>query len=485
VQSALTIEGKISNFDLVYAGAYLVRNTHENEDYTDYSLFYDTAYGSGAYIKDNAGNILDNPSQYIIGRDHFTKLSHEIRITTPKDYPLRLTAGAFLQRQVHEILQDYMIPGDGHPLGSVPPNDLSVPGWPGSIWLTDQERVDRDTAVFGELSYDITSQLTLNAGLRHYKFDNTLQGFYGFNSTWSTHEGISTCFTPFVPFHGAPCQDLNGRTADTGNSPKVNLTYKLDPDHMIYATWSRGFRPGGVNRNGGGTLPPYKPDFLTNIELGWKTTWFDHRFRWNGAIFRETWKDFQFSFLGANALTIIANAGEAEIKGLESDLEFAATDHFVLSGGFSLLDAKLTQRYCDDPTVCTTPGYEGFAPSGTRLPVTPRFKGNITGRYTFDLTDNWRANLQASVVYVGARSPDLRIVARDILGEEPSYTLTDFSAGVERNGMTAELYVRNAFDKRAVLDRFTECDEANCGQIARYTVPNQPRTIGVRFGQRF
>ena len=48
VQSALTVEGKISNFDILYAGAYLTRNTHEQSDYTDYSLFYDTRYGSGA-----------------------------------------------------------------------------------------------------------------------------------------------------------------------------------------------------------------------------------------------------------------------------------------------------------------------------------------------------------------------------------------------------------------------------------------------------
>ena len=42
VQSALTVEGKIGNFDIVYAGAYFTRNTHEQSDYTDYSLYYDT-----------------------------------------------------------------------------------------------------------------------------------------------------------------------------------------------------------------------------------------------------------------------------------------------------------------------------------------------------------------------------------------------------------------------------------------------------------
>jgi iron complex outermembrane recepter protein len=476
VQSSLTVEGKISNFDIVYAGAYLTRNTHESSDYTDYSLYYDRAYGG--YFVDNADKLI-NDAQHIIGVDHYTKTSNELRVSSPKDFPFRFVGGVFLQRQVHEILQDYVV-NNGDPLS----DQLSVPGWPGTLWLTDQERVDRDSAVFGEFSYDILDSLTANAGIRYFRYDNTLQGFYGFSQNYSSTEGVATCFTPFVPFHGAPCQDLNGRTSDSGTSPKLNLTYKFDKDHLIYATYSKGFRPGGVNRNGGGTLPPYKPDFLSNYELGWKTAWDDNRFRFNGAFFIEKWKDFQFAYLGPNALTIIANAGEAEIKGLESDLEYAVTQSLTLTAGLSLLDAKLTQEYCADPTMCGTPGYEQYAPSGTALPVVPKFKGDITARYTFPL-GNYKGNLQGSAVHVGARSADLRVVAAQALGEEPAYTIADFSAGLEKDGLTGELYVSNAFDKRAVMDRYAECDVQQCGQVAVYDVPNQPRTIGVKFGQKF
>ena len=92
VQSALTVEGKISNFDIVYAGAYLTRNTHEQSDYTDYSLFYDTQYGSGEYFLDNAGNLV-NPAQTIIGRDHYSKYSNELRVSSPKDFPFTIRRG--------------------------------------------------------------------------------------------------------------------------------------------------------------------------------------------------------------------------------------------------------------------------------------------------------------------------------------------------------------------------------------------------------
>ena len=80
-------------------------------------------------------------------------------------------------------------------------------------------------------------------------------------------------------------------------TPRVNLTYKFTEEAMVYATYSEGFRPGGINRRG--TLPPYEADWLTNYELGWKTTWFDNRLRFNGAVFIQKWDDFQFSLLGA------------------------------------------------------------------------------------------------------------------------------------------------------------------------------------------
>ena len=488
VQSALTIQGKIGDFDLTYSGAYLTRNTHEYEDYTDYAVVY------GSYFPDNAGNLI-NPTQYIVGRDHYTKLSNELRIASPQNYWLRGTAGIFSERQAHYILQDYEVPGAGDPLGSVPPNDLSVPGWPGTIWLTDQVRTDRDSAIFTEVTEDlIWSQpnvLTLTEGTRYYTFDNTLGGFYGFNSTYASGEGVATCFNN-TPFFGAPCSDLNGRSTGSGWTPKISLNYKVDPDKLLYVTWSKGFRPGGVNRNGGGTLPPYKPDYLTNLEVGWKTSWFNNSLRWNGAIYREQWKDFQFSFLGPNALTIIANAGNAEVKGIESDLEWAVTRSFTLSASATWLNAHLTQEYCAESppdTSCQTAdpaaaGNEQYAPVGTRLPVTPNFKGTLTGRYNFPVFSN-SGYVQGSVEYVGSRTVDLRQLAQNVFGTESPYAIVDLSAGVQIDKITAELYVSNALNKLAVIDRFAECDALECGTANVYTTPNQPRTIGLRFGQRF
>jgi outer membrane receptor protein involved in Fe transport len=484
VQSALTIEGKIADFDLVYTGAYLTRNTQEYEDYTDYSLAYDAGYGK--YYLDNAGNLI-NPAQYIIGRDHYTKISNELRVTSPASWPVRFTAGLFQQRQAHYILQDYVVNNFGDPLA----DSLSVPGWPGTVWLTDEVRTDRDRAAFAEVAWDIfNTGLTLNTGIRYYTFDNTLGGYYGFgpNFVFGASEGVSTCFNN-TPFFGAPCSDLNGRSTGSGNTPKINLTYKFDPDKMVYFTWSKGFRPGGVNRNGGGKLPPYKPDYLTNYEIGWKTSWLNNSLRWNGAVFDEKWKSFQFAFLGANAVTIIANAGNAEIRGVESDLEWAVTRSFTLSAGVAVLDAKLTQKYCANQDRCgdnvpLDPTYEQYAPNGEQLPVTPKFKGNITARYNFPL-GQYSGYVQGSLQYVGARWADLRLLAREQLGQEPAYATADFAAGTQIKNTTAELFVTNAFNRIGELDRFAECDALTCGPVNVYVTPTVPRTIGLRFGQRF
>jgi iron complex outermembrane receptor protein len=158
-QAALTVQGKISDFDVTYAGAYLHRFITSELDYSDYSFWYDTLFGYGKYVTDNKGDLI-NPSQYILGLDRFQLESHELRIASPADDRLRFIAGLFYERQQHDIHQDYVI------------NDLatslSVPGWTNTIWLTQQQRVDRDYAAFGEVSFDITNQLTLTGGVRGY-----------------------------------------------------------------------------------------------------------------------------------------------------------------------------------------------------------------------------------------------------------------------------------------------------------------------------
>jgi outer membrane receptor protein involved in Fe transport len=74
----------------------------------------------------------------------------------------------------------------------------------------------------------------------------------------------------------------------------------------------------------------------------------DNRLAFNGAIFQEDWDDIQYSFLppSGSGLTVIRNAGNARVRGLEMDLNWAATYNFRLTGGMAWYDAELTKEYC-------------------------------------------------------------------------------------------------------------------------------------------
>jgi outer membrane receptor protein involved in Fe transport len=365
------------------------------------------------------------------------------------------------------------------------------------IWLTSEQRVDHDKAIFAQAIWDITSQLSLTGGIRHFTYNNSLEGFYGFSQNYDNLSGFSTgaatCFAPPAT-PSAPCQNLNNDVSGNGNVPRVNLTYRITPEIMVYATWSKGFRPGGVNRTAVPGVGPYAADFLTNYEIGWKTQWFNNTVRWNGALFQEDWKNFQFSFLGPNSLNIIENGGNARIRGLENELEWAVTRGLNFSANFTFLDPVLTTDYCGSEGVTSCPNqvtseyyipnWNGpLAPAGTNLPITPKFKGNLTARYTLAPVNDWLPFGQIAAVYQSQESPSLRADWTQIMGMVPAYALFDLSAGATKGNFSLQFYVSNVADRHAELGRFTATTTTVDPQT--YIVPVQPRTVGLTISQKF
>jgi len=516
-QVALTIEGKVFDFDITYAGAYLDRPTSGQTDYIDYTEAYDNFYeyvGGLAYwfyFWDADGNNI-NPHQYIYGEEHFKKMSHELRIATPQEWRFRGLIGAFFQRSTNDIYQDYKVDG-------LDPN-LSVNGWPGTVWLTLQERKDKDWALFGEVEFDVTPQVTVIAGGRAFRYDNSLFGFAGFGKNPFFDEdqesgpppnavggssGVRRCLTvnglqliddedsPLasggVP--GTPCTNVgnvvNGeavprRSKGDGFTHRLSARWEPRENLMFYATWSRGFRPGGINRQP--NAPAYDPDYLTNYELGWKTTF--GPLTWNGAIYHQLWKKFQFSFLGENSLTVIQNGRDARINGIETDLSYVAGG-LTLNAAAAYTDAKTKGNICKsilDDDNCT----ESFivTPSGTRLPITPKFKGAATARYTWP----WglgRAHVQGTITHRGSAPVDLRqdigggVNPNDFLGRLKSSTLVDTFLGYTWGNYSAELFATNLFDDIDEQVRFVACSICTQTKIT----PGRPRTIGIRLGARF
>ena len=551
IQGALTIEGKLGNWDLTYAGAYLDRKIRGSSDYTDYAEAYDSLYaGSGGvagyfYFQNAAGNTISS-LQNVASNPRYTKMSHEFRVASPQDERFRVVAGLFYQRQQNDIEEIYNVTGLA-PL-------LSVNGNPGVLWLTKQKRVDKDYAVFGEASFDITPNLTLTAGGRGFIYDNTIIGFFGFgrnpafvqgaagnpppNAAGSSRTGVAGCLTTegltlrnaqlqgrpttLLPATIAPAPCTNLADFDTGTGglrPKqadgqgfthrVNLNWKPSRDLLFYGTWSRGFRPGGINRRAG--LPAYQPDYLTNYELGFKTTWADGKLRVNGAVYQQDWKTFQFAFLGANSFTQIQNGPDARIRGAELDINFTPVSGLSLNATGSYTDAKTRQNLCayaDATFTCTAAPSTGevnyiTSPAGTRLPVTPKLKLSGTARYEFDMGSG-KAHIQATAAHSGSASADVRRIVQKVtvdefdpvavadpasyfvtataLGRLPAYTTASFAVGYDWSKISAELFVQNAFDERGQISRGLQCGQCFQRPYAYYITP---RTIGLRLGAKF
>ena len=308
-------------------------------------------------------------------------------------------------------------------------------------------------------------------------------------------------------FRDAPCVNLDKPASHgVGETHKANLTYKFDDTKLVYFTYSTGYRPGGVNRSG--DFAPYTPDSLTTYEIGWKTSWFDRSLVWNGSAYLQDFSNFQFAFLGPNSLTIVANAPSARILGVETNATWRATEHLTISGGAAYNDAVLTQNFCGtDPNTqtviqnCTTayviantgpgsiPETHG-AIKGQQLPYTPKFKGDISVRYTFDLM-GWNAHAQAAVAYQTTRAPALLLDDINNLGKMPDYATLDLSFGAEKGHNSVELFIKNATDTRGQINRSTPCTISLCSvgypgaPPAVYVVPTQPLTVGFRVGRTF
>jgi len=473
--ASLTIQGKLSDWDVTYSGSYLHRVVDNVADYSYFSVAYDT-YVDYNYAFDGAGNDID-PTQVIHGHDKYTKQAHEIRVSSPAENRFRLTAGMYFQRQADHRLAEYIIPGISN---AVSPFSPPVPGGgPDDVYFTHIYRVDRDYAVFGEASLDVLPGLTLTGGIRGFMAKNTLYGFSG---------GASAVSASCVVQTAIGCPNIDKRYVASGETHKGNLTWKIDRDRMVYFTYSTGFRPGGNNRNIvalGQTVnvPPYQADTLTNYEIGWKTSWFNRSLRVNGAIFLEDWRDIQYSLPGLLGIFSTFNAGSARSKGVEGDISWAIGRLNLMASG-TYVDAKLRSSFCDQVNGCDPAnGGAVLAPKGTRLPITPKFKINGTARYSFDLGAS-KSFLQAGISHQSGTTSYLTTDGESVLGPTKGFTTFDFSAGTQIWGMSFELFIQNAFDKRGILSKNTVCAPSLCGPYARL-YPIKPQFFGLKVGQKF
>ncbi len=493
-QAGLTIEGKVGNFNLTYVGGYFARTVNNTIDYSYYTTAYDTLPGYTKFV-DAAGNFLD-PTQQIKSRDDYTKLNQEFRITTPADQPIRATVGLFYQRQTDFVQADYLVPAliNADPTNTANAGgntQIQLPGTADTFFLTRLNRIDKDYAAYGELSYDILSNLTLTGGIRGFLVRNSLIGFSGFESNIRTIDptdpaGVRLLCLP-IKFSDAPCTNVHApigasgpsRANQSGETHKINLSYKIDAGKLVYATYSTGYRPGGINRRP--QFGAYRADTLINFELGAKTSFFDRKVRANIAVYYEKWKNIQYAISPPNSNGVFStfNVGDAGVYGVETDLSWRVTPELTLSASGSYIDPKTTKSII--VVANSDPSKQLTVDNGTRLPVQPKYKINMTARYEVPL-GTIDAYMQGVLATEGNTQPYLQNYPG--VSNSKGFTTLDLSFGGKSGNSSFEVFLQNAFDVRGTLSLNTSCSPSFCSQYAR-NYPIKPRYMGIKFGQKF
>ncbi|MEJ8567728.1 TonB-dependent receptor [Elongatibacter sediminis] len=491
-QIAWTLEGRMGALEVLYTGAYLDRNVEQSVDYTGYNnvggfiAYYTCTYTNPDYIV-NYGidpNVITDvrtcldPTKGFKGQQDITRNTHEFRLFSPQDKSVRVTAGVFYDDFELETQDDYFYlpPGNSEALGfaqnapistarNINPNVRPV----GVGFFNDITRTEEQWAVFGEVTWDISEQWTAALGWRWYDMDLDFYGSSNFTNGIFQGSVDSDRGRDYDSTFGHSTEPLN----IDGSVPKLTVTWRPTDNLMVYGTYSEGFRSGGWNRGGG--APSFNPSFPTvpvtydtddviNYELGWKATLAGGAVQWNGAVYYVEWEDMQtsrFDPINVSILTFIDNAADSEIRGIETDFVWAATDNLTLHGALAYIDTELTAT---QSTVIE------LAPVGSELALTPEFAGTLRARYDWFL-DSMQVYAQGAVQYAGDSWSS--IVAAD-RRKQDSYTTVDLSVGTWIDNWNVELYVRNLTDERADLFFNVQDD------IPRITT-NRPRTYGIRF----
>ncbi|MEQ3695740.1 MAG: TonB-dependent receptor [Pseudomonadales bacterium] len=458
-QFSLVAEGDLGFATATYAGSLLDREVEYNNDYSDYADYYSTSwiqyysceyYGSAPVTSPCTSNniMYEEDNQY-------DRSTHELRLVSNSEGPLNYSVGVYYEDSDHSYRQEWIQPGMAQGADFVQLDKANL--W----YLTDQVRNDKQTAVFGELSYDLTDKLTATMGLRYFDTESSLSGVSGYG----------------VIAPGFPILNVDSSVSDSDVLKKFNVAYDLTDNVNLFVTWSEGYRPGGINRDETPVVErTYKADFLTNMEFGWKTSWADNTVRWNGAIYSMDWEDMQFtkfdsSFGSPVGLTL--NVGEAEIQGLETDVTWVPVDGLTLSGAMAYNDASFAEDFVIGGN---------SSPSGTALPHVPDVKWNMSARYEFPMM-GLDTHLQMAYANVDQSYNDIFKYAggntsMDQRSVQAGYDNLNLTAGVETDAWGVEAFINNATDERAEITRFTSSYDTSI-------TTNRPRTIGVRFKMRF
>ena len=338
--------------------------------------------------------------------------------------------------------------------------------------------------MFGELSYDVSDDLSVTVGARYYDveidFDGSAAGsFYNFCGSANPSCVDAQVFgTNIATLYGGdnPTSGIDKAT-DDGTVMKFTTSYTPNEDMLLYVTISEGFRAGFLNRPGGRTTAdgsytvPYAfdSDDMTNYEMGWKADLMDGRMRFNGSAFVAQIGGLQTTIFDPSIANLFFsdNAADAEVRGVEADMIWApaSVEGLTVSASISMLDTEITKTL--------TPS--GDVVAGDSLAFAPEFQGNLQARYEWQTASGMTAHIMPHLAHSAESYSDIIRINRDRIA---GWTMLGLTAGVTTDTWGAELFINNLTDERAEMSRNYINDRERVSYAA-------PRTMGVRMTYNF
>ena len=407
----------------------------------------------------NFSNILLSSGVIPFGVDGFndysddsTTFTQEFRLTSTGESRFQWVAGLYYLTEEVDRTETATL-GIKIPIGGG--QFLNAPGLNANNGVaSDMQQAETTSfAAFGQVTYDITDQLSVVVGGR-YTSDDKEVGRVG------RPNGVSVLAAYDLP------ASLPSQSADWSEfTGKVGVNWQLNDDVFFYGTVSEGYKSGGYQGLAGTGIQastPFEPEFATLYEIGAKTEWLDNRVRANIAAFFTDYEDLQILQLlvpntappGTPGTLFTQNAANAEVRGVELEFVAAVTDNFTIQGSVTTLDTEFKNFFA--PAGFRPPdGGGGTSASrvGNELRNAPELAYNLLARYTQSLASGAELNYQIDFRHKDQvnQDPDNLDFA-----SVPEYDLSDVRVSWLNADGSFEIagWITNVFDEKYFIHNF-------------------------------
>ena len=326
-----------------------------NKICSDQSLQFDRSnqYNSSWSVEGILSSDLDGPFNFLVGGIyadyHLTENSYYVN-AFPIDY-LTGVLGAF-------TAATNRVPDPDNPgqtiAAPLPPSFLATPFFRNN---TDDLKIT-SYGLFGEAYFEFSDRLKLTAGLRYNNDKKSVRARSTLASFLAPHGGTGSVFdSPFVgSFDADPGtpgnQIIQERTVKFNKlTGRAVLDFKVTDDNLLYASYSRGYKSGGINP----PLQPifevpesFRPEQVDAFEIGSKNTFGNGALQLNLTAFYYKYKDLQLSKIVAR--TAVNDNVSADIYGFEAEAIVRPDPDVVVNLGFSYLHSKVTDdKFTSNP----------------------------------------------------------------------------------------------------------------------------------------